>query len=84
MLLMGSISVGCKKFECRRNIRAVASVKPIDTADDALIYLFLAGKIMVKSINRRYLVYWVNRAIRNHIRDIVGCVDREVMGGELC
>ena len=53
VLLKGVIAVRCNKCCFGSNIRAGESGKPIDTASDALIYLFLAGKIGFGRINMR-------------------------------
>ena len=60
------------------------SGNPIDTANDALIYLFLASKIRVERINKRDRVNWVTRAIIIHISYLVYCLEGEAKGGELC
>ena len=71
ILLMGTIYLICKKCDCGSNIRAGSSSKTIDTSNDALIYLFLVGKIGVEIINRSYRVNWVTRSIMSHIGDLV-------------
>ena len=72
---MGNISVRYNRRDYRRNIRAGASGKKIDTANDALVYLFLADKIGVKRINRMDRFNWVTITIRSHISFLVKCVD---------
>ena len=53
VLFMEINSARCNKCECRSNIRVGTSGNPIDTANDALIYLFLASKIRVESFDMR-------------------------------
>ena len=65
-------------------MRVGASGKPIDTAEDALVYLFLAGNIRIKMINMIDQVDWVTRAIMSRVCDLIYCVDGEEMGGEFC
>ena len=48
-----------------------ARYKATDTANYALIYLFLAGNIGVEKINRGDQVDWVSISIRSNIRDLV-------------
>ena len=83
-MLMGTIALRCKKCDFGGNIRMVASGKPVDTAENDLIYLFLAGKIRVNRINSRDKVDWLTIATKSHNRDLVYCVDREAMGGKFC
>ena len=84
VLLMGRFSVRCKKFECRISIRMGTGDNPIDTANNALIYLFSEENVRVGRINRRYRVNLVTRAIRSHVQYLVYCVDREAMSVEFC
>ena len=53
VLWVGRIYVWGKKCENRSNVRTSASCKPIDVANNALIYLSSTWKISTEGINRR-------------------------------
>ena len=71
MLWVGRIAVGGKECENRCNVRTISSCKPIDAANNAVIYLSSNRKIHIEVINWRNRINGEAGAIWCHIENLI-------------
>ena len=75
MLWVGRIAVGGKECENRCNVRTISSCKPIDAANNALIYLSSTRNIRIKEINWMNGINGEAGSIWCHIGDFIGTLN---------
>ena len=82
VLWVVSIAVRVKKCERRGNVRTIKSLKTIDAANNAMIYLYFTWKIRINRINGRNGINGEPGMIWSHVGNLVCTLNQEPMGFE--